>query len=403
MILRLNLSIKPDPSQKTVVPQPSHVSPVAVSSPPTPRGAREIAAARPGPATLVVDRLSHRYKGLTALAEVSLTVAPGEILCVLGASGSGKSTLLRLIAGVERPSSGTIVLDGVEVTGPDRFVEPERRRVGMVFQDYALFPHLTVAANVGFGLRGVPRAEVDRRVGALLDRVGLSRYAASHPHMLSGGERQRVALARALAARPHLLLMDEPFSSLDGPLRSHVRQHTFDLLRETRTTTIVVTHDPEEAMRIADRIAILDAGRLAQCGRPEDLYQRPACLCVARMFGDINEVRGTCHDGHIETPLGRFAAPHVHERAAASVFIRPQDVHLAPGPSSVPARVVRTTFLGDAVHVVLDVAGMHAPVGVRVTGRARLDPGDLVHIDVHHRDDMPVIAHDVANAALMES
>lgn len=380
--------------------QTSPVSPVEV---PTPRArvARAAAAAAPA-ATLVVDHLTHRYGALTALADVSLSVAPGEILGVLGSSGSGKSTLLRLIAGVERPSAGTIVLDRVEVAGPDRFVEPERRRVGMVFQDYALFPHLTVAANVGFGLRGVPRAEADRRVGTMLERVDLGRYAASHPHMLSGGERQRVALARALAARPRLLLMDEPFSSLDGALRGQVRQQTLDLLRETGATTIVVTHDPEEAMRIADRIAILDAGRLVQCGRPEDLYRRPACLCVARIFGDINEVRGTCRDGHVETPLGRFAAPNVGERAAASVFLRPQDVHLAPGPESVPARVVRTTFLGDAVHLVLEVAGLHAPVGVRVAGRARHHPGDLVHVDVHHRDDVPVIAHDGAGAALTE-
>ena len=366
-----------------------------MASSPAPPGALDRSSV-----ALALNRVTHRYRDTVALRDVSLTVEHGEILCVLGASGSGKSTLLRLIAGVDRPSAGRIALDGLEVAGPDRFVEPERRRVGMVFQDYALFPHLTIAANVGFGLKGVPRAEADRRVRELLDRVGLTRYAASHPHQLSGGERQRAALARALAARPKVLLMDEPFSSLDGPLRSQVRQHTLDLLRETRTTTIVVTHDADEAMRIADRIAVLDAGRLAQCATPEDLYRRPACACVARMFGDVNELRGTCVNGAIDTPLGRFAAPHVHERAAASVFVRPQDVHLSPGPSSVAARVVRTTFLGDAVHVVLDVAGLQAPVAVRVAGRRRLEPGDTVHIDIHHRHDVPVIAHDAAGAAL---
>jgi iron(III) transport system ATP-binding protein len=387
LILRFILSIS-----NHVSLQHPRLSPAELATTPGPPP-----PARPaerGTVALVLDRLSHRYKGLMALRDASLTVSRGEILCVLGSSGSGKSTLLRLIAGVERPAAGRIILDGVEVSGPERFVEPERRRVGMVFQDYALFPHLTVAENVAFGLRGVPRDEAARRVRTLLDRVGLTRYAASHPHMLSGGERQRVALARALAPRPHLLLMDEPFSSLDGPLRGQVRQHTLDLLRETHTTTIIVTHDPDEAMRIADRIAVLDSGRLAQCGRPEDLYRRPACACVARIFGDVNELRGTCVDGHVDTPLGRFAAPHLHDRAAASVFVRPQDLHLAPGPSSVPARVVRTTFLGDAVHVVLDVAGMPAPVAVRVAGRARLEPDDVVHIDIHHRDDVPVIAHD---------
>jgi iron(III) transport system ATP-binding protein len=395
VILRFNLSIT------ITVPQPqTRLSPVEVHTLTASLGAPRAGLDLSVPPALAVERLSHRYNGLVALRDVSLAVAPGEILCVLGASGSGKSTLLRLVAGVDRPSAGRIALDGIEVAGPDCFIEPERRRVGMVFQDYALFPHLTVAANVGFGLKGVPRAEVDRRVRGLLDRVGLTRYASSHPHTLSGGERQRVALARALAARPRVLLMDEPFSSLDGPLRSQVRQHTLDLLRETLTTTVIVTHDPDEAMRIADRIAVLDAGRLAQCGSPEDLYRRPACACVARTFGDVNELRGTCVNGQIETPLGRFPAPHVHERASVSVFIRPQDLQLAPGASSLPARVVRTTFLGDAVHVVLDVPGLHSPIAVSVAGRRRLEPGDTVHIDVHHRDDVPVIAHDGSPPAL---
>jgi iron(III) transport system ATP-binding protein len=387
VILRFILSII-----SQVPLQHPRLSPAELEARPAPNPAFARSADRA--AALVLDGLSHRYNDLTALRDASLTVARGEILCVLGSSGSGKSTLLRLVAGVERPTAGRILLDGAEVAGPDRFVEPEQRRVGMVFQDYALFPHLTVAENVGFGLKGVPRDEADRRVRTLLDRVGLTRYAASHPHVLSGGERQRVALVRALAPRPHLLLMDEPFSSLDGPLRGQVRQHTLDLLRDTHTTTIIVTHDPDEAMRIADRIAVLDRGRLAQCGRAEDLYRHPACACVARIFGDVNELRGTCVDGHVDTPLGRFAAPHVLDRAAASVFVRPQDLHLVPGPSSVPARVVRTTFLGDAVHVVLDVAGMPAPVAVRVAGRARLEPDDVVHVDIHHRDDIPVIAHD---------
>jgi len=347
-------------------------------------------SARPA---LSVERIGLRYGQVNALDDVSLSLASGEIVCILGASGSGKSTLLRLVAGVERPATGRIVLAGVEVAGPQQFVQPEQRRVGMVFQDYALFPHLSVAANVAFGLKGRPRAEAARTVATLLDRVGLERYATSYPHMLSGGERQRVALARALAPRPCLLLMDEPFSSLDGPLRDQVRQHTMDLLRETGTTTLVVTHDPQEAMRIADRIAVLDRGRLVQCACPEELYRRPGAVCAARMFGDVNELRGTCRDGHVETPLGRFAAPHVPERAAASVFIRPQHLRVSQEVSTIPARVVRTTFLGDTDHVVLDVAGLDAPVAARVPGPSRLEPDAIVHLDVHP-DDVLVIGRD---------
>ncbi len=213
--------------------QPSGI-PAAPVSTTTPSGA----PAHSGTPRIAVEALSRRYGAVTAIDQISLEVAEGEIVCLLGPSGSGKSTLLRVMAGIERPSVGRVLLDGVEVAGPRTFVEPERRRVGMVFQDYALFPHLTVAANVAFGLRGQSRSDVESTIGALLDRLGLRRYATSYPHMLSGGEQQRVALARALAPSPRVLLMDEPFSSLDRRLREDVRQHTMTLLRETRTTTV---------------------------------------------------------------------------------------------------------------------------------------------------------------------
>ena len=351
------------------------------------------AAARSAAVALAVEDLGLRYGALRALDGVTLDVAVGEIVGVLGASGSGKSTLLRLVAGVERPSAGRIRLEGVEVAGPHRFVEPEHRRVGMVFQDYALFPHLTVAANVAFGLRGASRDGAARTVAALLDRVGLTRYATSYPHMLSGGERQRVALARALAPEPRLLLMDEPFSSLDGPLRDQVRRHTLDLLRETGTTTLIVTHEPQEAMRVADRVALLESGRLVQCDRPEVLYRRPVAACAARMLGDVNEVGGRGRDGYVDTPVGRFAAPHVGEGARATTFIRPQHVRLTRQPAGIPARVVRTTFVGDTHRMTLAVAGMEAPVSACVPDAGPLAPGDIVHLEVR-QDDVVVIEDD---------
>jgi iron(III) transport system ATP-binding protein len=331
---------------------------------------------------LTVANVTVRYGGITALDNVTLHAADGEILCLLGPSGSGKSSLLRVIAGVERPANGRVTLNGVNLEGPGTFVDPEKRHVGMVFQDYALFPHLTVAGNISFGLRHLSAADSDRVVSTMLERVGLARYGSSYPHMLSGGERQRVALARALAPKPRVLLMDEPFSSLDGQLRDQVRQQTLDLLRETGTTTLIVTHDPEEAMRIADRVALLHKGRLVQCGYAADLYDRPATCFVARTFGDVNEFPGTCLDGRITTALGTFAAPNLPENACASVCIRPQHVRVAQRSRGIHAHVVRTSCLGEVDHVVLAVDGCDRPVNLRAFGRTRLEPADSVFLDV---------------------
>lgn len=345
-------------------------------------------------AILAVEGLSLRYNNLLALDGVSVAASDGEILCLLGPSGSGKSSLLRIIAGVERPSAGRVVINRVEVAGPGVFVEPEQRRVGMVFQDFALFPHLTVAANVAFGLRGLSRAESNRIVQTMLERVGMGRYAASYPHMLSGGERQRVALARALAPAPRVLLMDEPFSSLDGQLRDQVRQQTLDLLRETGTTTLIVTHDAEEAMRISDRVALLHKGRLVQCGCAAELYRHPATPFVARTFGDINEFRGTCLNGRITTALGTFPAPHLAENACASVCIRPQHVRVVQRTRGIHAHVVRTAFLGEVDHIVLAVDGCERPVNVRAFGRTNLEPADSVFLEVD-TDNVLILPSDV--------
>jgi iron(III) transport system ATP-binding protein len=342
---------------------------------------------------LQLHELALRYGPVPALTGVSLDVRHGEIACLLGPSGSGKSSLLRLIAGIEHPSAGRITIDGIEVAGPQTFVEPERRRIGMVFQDYALFPHLTVTDNVAFGLRGWSRADAARAVSTMLDRVDLQRYADSYPHMLSGGERQRVALARALAAAPRLLPLEEPFSRLDGRLRDQVRRDTIALLRETATTTVIVTHDPREAVRVADRIALLRAGRLVQHGSAEELYARPATRFAAAFFSDVNELRGVCRNGRIETPLGSFAAPHLADDAACSVCIRPQHLRIAGCPTAICARVVGSEFLGDADHVTFSVPGLATPLTARTPGRARLAPGDAAYLEVH-ASDVLVVAHD---------
>ncbi len=343
-------------------------------------------------ALLAVEALTLRHDAVVALREVSLSVSAGEVLCLLGPSGSGKSSLLRLVAGVERPTSGRVLLDGVEVAGPRAFVEPERRRVGMVFQDYALFPHLSVRANVAFGLRAWGRAEANEVVRTLLERLELTRHEGSYPHMLSGGERQRVALARALAPRPRVLLMDEPFSSLDGRLREHVRRQTMELLRDLQTTTLLVTHDPQEAARVADRIALLHAGRLVQCGPPEALYQRPATPFAASFFGEVNLLAGVCRSGRVDTPLGSFDAAHLPEGAPCNVCIRPHHLRIA-GADGIRAQVLRSEFLGEAHQLLLSVSGLSSPLLLRTPERAGLSPGDTTCLELHARD-VFVVAND---------
>jgi iron(III) transport system ATP-binding protein len=278
------------------------------------------------PAQLTFVDVVQTYGETRALDGVSLTVDPGELVCLLGHSGCGKTTLLRVAAGVEAPTGGRVLMDGLEVSGADAFVPPERRGIGLMFQDYALFPHLTILQNVAFGLRGLPPGDAEKSARRALERVGLERLADEYPSTLSGGEQQRVALARSIAPRPGVLLMDEPFSNLDRRMRDAIRDETVAILRETRATTIVVTHDPEEAMRIADRIVLMRSGKIVQEGSAEDLYQRPADLFAARFFCDFNEVEGTVRGGSVATPVGNFPAAGLAEGSRAIVCIRPQGI-----------------------------------------------------------------------------
>ena len=316
--------------------------------------------------SLTFEAVSRRYGEKLALDHVSLDVAPGEILCLLGPSGCGKTTLLRIAAGVERPSSGRVLIDGQEVAGPDRFVPPEKRGVGLMFQDFALFPHLSIQDNVAFGLKSLTRSEARAEARAALERVGLAHYAGEYPHILSGGEQQRVALARAIAPRPGVLLMDEPFSGLDPRLREKMREETLAILHETRATCIVVTHDAEEAMRMGDRVALLRQGRVVQIGKALDLYRAPTDILAARTFSDLNEVPARIEQGSAKTALGSFAANGFAEGTAAIVCVRQRGVRLLPAGEGVPARVLDARFLGDIALVELAVQGLDAPILARV-------------------------------------
>ncbi len=342
------------------------------------------------PVELAFEEATRVYGSVTGLAGVSLTVQAGEIVCLLGQSGCGKSTLLRIGAGVEPLTSGRVLLDGREVAGPDRFVEPERRGVGLMFQDYALFPHLSVMDNVTYGVRGLPASDTRAAGIRALERVGLAALKDSFPHMLSGGEQQRVALARAIAPRPGVLLMDEPFSNLDRRLKDAVREETIAVIRETGATSILVTHDPEDAMRIADRIVLMRKGKIAQIGTGEDLYRRPASLFAARFFSDFNEIGGlfaTMRSIRLLAASPRPVSPMGRRRWSAFA---------AGGPSArrgflPPGRVAARRFLGevDVVHVA--VQGLERPLTVRTQEHTPFKAGTEVGVDVR-RDEVLVFS-----------
>jgi iron(III) transport system ATP-binding protein len=300
------------------------------------------------------------------LRDISLVAEPGEVLCLLGPSGSGKTTLLRIAAGIEPQTAGRVLLNDREVAGPNVFLPPEARAIGLVFQDFALFPHLTILENVRFGLNRLSREEGRREAAIALGRVGLSRHADAYPHVLSGGEQQRVALARAIAPRPAVILMDEPFSGLDSRLKDVVRAETLDVLRQSRATAVVVTHDAEEAMRLGDRIALLREGRLVQAGRAEDLYLRPADLFVAGFFSELNTFHGRVSRGAVETPVGRVPARGLTDGARATVAIRLSGFDVSASSGETEARIISRRYLGVVELLELALPGLEAPVRARV-------------------------------------
>jgi iron(III) transport system ATP-binding protein len=313
-------------------------------------------------ARVTFEGVARRYGAFEALEGFSLDIAPGEAVCLLGPSGSGKTTLLRIASGIEKPTGGRVVINGLEVAGPDRFVPPEKRNVGLMFQDFALFPHLTIRDNVAFGLRSLGREEAAREALAALARVGLERYAGAYPHILSGGEQQRVALARALLPRPAVMLMDEPFSGLDVQLRERLQEETLALLRETRATSLIVTHAPAEAIRMGDRIAVLHSGRILQAGRAEELYRNPESLFVARLFSEINEVPWTVEGTALRTPLGTFVVPEMADGDRAVLCIRRRAIRLQPAGQGLAGRVLRGRFLGDLALLEIAAQGFERPL-----------------------------------------
>ena len=351
-----------------------------------------MSAARPAPAApdapgsdapdaLRCAGVSRRFGDVVAVDGVDLSVAPASFTALLGPSGCGKTTLLRIVAGLERADAGTVMLDGRPVDGPDGVVPPERRGVGLVFQDHALFPHLDVGANVAFGLRGVPRPARARRVAEVLELVGLGGLERRRPSALSGGQRQRVALARALAPAPTLLLLDEPFSSLDAALRVTLRDEVRLILKEAAQTALLVTHDQEEALSVAEQVGVMFDGRLHQVADPSTLYRGPATPEVAAFIGDADALPGTRAGQYlVDTPLGRLATAAPVAAREVVVVVRPEAVRLRAAADG-RAEVVARTFFGRD-----QLVGVRLPDGTQV--RARRGPevdlrrGDRVDVTV---------------------
>ena len=325
--------------------------------------------------------VTRRYGEVVAVDSVSFSLERGQMLVLLGASGCGKTTTLRLIAGLDAPDGGEVWINDRLVAGQGAWVPPEQRRVGVVFQDYALFPHLTVGANVAFGLNRMSAAEREGRVRAMLSLVGLPNLASRYPHQISGGQQQRVALARALAPAPDIILLDEPFSNLDTALRAQVRGEVRAILREAGTTAVFVTHDQEEALSLADRVAVMFDGRIVQYDPPGRLYRHPATRQVASFIGEANFVRGAADGDSVETPLGRLplTAP---ASGPVDVLLRPEMIRLAADAPAARRGVVRwREFYGhdQRLGVTLD-DGM--ALIVRLDADADWSPGDAVAVTV---------------------
>ena len=336
-----------------------------------------------GSTILELDGVDKAYGPETVIQDLSLSVRDGEILTVLGPSGCGKTTTLRLVAGLERPDAGEVRIRGDPVAGDGAFVAPERRDVGVVFQEFALFPHLTAAENVGFGLKDHTDEERAARVDEMLELVGLTDQADAHPDELSGGQQQRVALARSLAPEPEILLLDEPFSNLDVDLRIEMREEVRRILKAAGVTAVSVTHDQEEAMSVSDRVAVMESGRIVQVGEPEQVFQHPESRFVAGFLGHASFLSGFVSGETVRTDVGAVPRGQIHglaepyDKTRIDVLVRPDDVRAreVPDDDAADGHVVHRRYLGPTVLY-----------------RVELENGDHVEVMHNHTDDVPLDA-----------
>jgi iron(III) transport system ATP-binding protein len=334
--------------------------------------------------TIFCKGIAKSFGKTQILQELDLEVPEGSVVTLLGASGSGKTTLLRMIAGFERPDTGTILIGDQVVDSTNHFVPPEKRRIGYVAQEGNLFPHLTVAKNIAFGLSRQERNS--GRVEELLNLVGLDGLGKRYPHQLSGGQQQRVALARALATNPQVVLLDEPFSSLDARLRSSLRFDVMRILREQRATTVFVTHDQEEALSVADLVGIMNGGRIRQFATPEALYTRPVDPAVAQFLGEANILAGTVSQGVVDTALGKLSLANTNGslEGQAVALIRPEQISLRllaeahRDPDLAVGQVAHRAYYGYDCIMLVDISDGEYSLRVRCPGCTPIQVGDTV-------------------------
>ena len=354
-----------------------------------------------GATVLELDGVTRSFGPETAVDDLTLSVHEGELLTLLGPSGCGKTTTLRLLAGLDRPDQGAIRVDGELVAGPDRFVSPEARDVGLVFQSFALFPHLSVAENVAFGLDDPDSEAADRRVADLLDLVGLDGYGDRSPTDLSGGQRQRVALARSLAPEPDVLLLDEPFSNLDVALRVEMREEVARILNEAGVTAVSVTHDQEEALSISDRVAVMSEGRIEQVGSPASLFEHPESRFVASFLGQASFVPGKITESSVDTTIGSYGRDLLegvtdeYVGAEVDVLVRPDDLRLSPadgeaGPISAETQPVTTADGGTSVASADGEVVQRQYTGPSFVYHVQLDDGPVVRCLHNHAEEVEI-------------
>ena len=338
---------------------------------------------------LSLEGVSLHFGDNVVVNDISFEVQTGEMLCLLGPSGCGKTSTLRLVAGLDRPNEGTITLGGRVVSSPNKLVAPHKRDVGLLFQEFALFPHLTVSENISYGLVAFSREQNLRRVSELIDRMRLKKHADKYPHMLSGGEQQRVALARALAPGPKLLLLDEPFSGLDTTLREEMAEETLSMLKELGVTAVMVTHDPEEALTMANRIVLMNEGKIVQVGTPKELFRSPSNVFSASFFGRINQIEGVVEGDIVKTDLGAFRNPDLPEGAPAQVLLRPEAIKIVTqstddsSPNSL--LVCGVQYAGNSSLIRLGIGDWpqpHTHVEVRYSQAAAFDLGDRIPVEI---------------------
>lgn len=330
---------------------------------------------------LKLENIELSFDGFCVLNQLNLTIDTGEFVCLLGPSGCGKTSTLRVCAGLESPVSGRVIIDDTVMTDGPEVVAPELRKIGFLFQDFALFPHLNIFDNVAFGLKGYPKAATKDRVEEVLKQVRMNKFANALPHTLSGGQQQRVALARALAPKPGIMLLDEPFSGLDSGLRAQIRDETLHILKDNNVAAVMVTHDPEEAMFMADRIVLMKNGTIVQDGTPTELYQNPTDHFAASFFGEVNVIKGIVKNNEAQTVLGNVASTGFEDGTQVDVLIRPENVKIQRVLNNIgsteKAHIEAARYLGrdSLLHITVeDVKGETTHLHARIQGQFL--PGD---------------------------